>query len=98
VLRKLTPVVRTCIAAGLGLGFLVGLFFALGVPSDGSNGIGVPRADLRLAPAWVVGLTVLGGALGGGAALALEAAFREKPGSPAKKDWWRGKKASRRRD
>jgi hypothetical protein len=94
--RKMTPLARICLAAGLGLGLVLGLYFALGVPVDESQGVGVPRADLRLAPVFIAGLTLLGGVLGVGSGVALEAAFKER-GPDGKKPWWRGKKSSRRR-
>lgn len=96
MLGRMTPLVRTCLAAGAGLGLVLGLYFALGVPVDDSRGVGVPRADWRLAPVVIAGLAVVGALLGLGAGVGLEAAFKES-GTDSKRPWWRGRKSSRRR-
>ncbi len=82
--RELTPVVRTCLFAGMGLGFFLGLYFILQVPGDEAvdAALWVP---LRLVLVMVVGLTALGGFLGTAAGVLLELLVFGKDGAPPPK-------------
>jgi hypothetical protein len=82
--HELTPVVRTCLFAGMGLGFFLALYFMLQVPKDEAvdAALWVP---LRLVLVMVVGLTALGGFLGTAAGVLLEILVFGKDGAPPRK-------------
>jgi hypothetical protein len=84
--HELTPVVRTCLFAGMGLGFVLTLYFMLQVPGDEAADVALSvPVPLRLVLVMVVGLTALGGFLGTAAGVLLEILVYGKDGAPPRK-------------
>jgi hypothetical protein len=96
-LRNLAPLVRTCLVAGMALGCLLGLYLVLGFPAEQGRASVRPQYGPGIAIPIVLGVAVLGGLIGAGAAVALERGFRENAAPDKKRKWWRGKKSSQRR-
>ena len=94
--RKLTPVVRTCLFAGMGFGFFVALYFALGASPDRAEQGFVFRLEARTLIALLCVLTAAGGVLGLALGITLERAFAAKGGPDKNKPWWKRGKSSRR--
>lgn len=88
--RELSPPVRICLFAGLGLGFMLGVYFVASVPPDQAAGRPVYRTDPRLFALFILGLTVGGAVLGCVAGVLLDFALRRDGGMHDKKR--RGKK------
>jgi hypothetical protein len=99
--RELTPVVRTCLFVGLGIGFLLGINYLLGLQADYARLNRDNRVEYRtiLLPrlAILVGITILGGVLGTAVGVAVEFTFRESDASEKKKPWYRKGRSSRRK-
>jgi hypothetical protein len=96
--RWLTPVVRICLFAGMGMGFFIGLYFALGAPADETRDAFIARIELRTVFLVLFGCTFLGGLVGTAFGVSFELAFGARDKRDKKKPWWRSKKSPRRRD
>jgi hypothetical protein len=92
----LTPVVRTCLFAGMGFGFFVSLYFALGAPPDRAEQGFVFRLETRTLILLLCALTAVGGVLGLVLGITMERAFTNKRGADKDKPWWKRGKSSRR--
>lgn len=92
--HELTPVVRTCLFAGMGFGFFVTLYLANGVPAD------EPRramfVEIRLFIVLFFVLTFVGGFVGLAVGVGLEYVFGIKDDPNKKKRWRKRDKSSRR--
>jgi hypothetical protein len=84
--HELTPVVRTCLFAGMGLGFFLALYFMFQVPADEAVDVALSvPVPLRLVLVMVVGLTVFGGFFGTAAGVLVELLVFGKGGAPPRK-------------
>jgi hypothetical protein len=95
--RASTPVVRTCLFAGTGMGLLLGLFLALGVPEGTGREAFLAQIRLRSVLLTVVGMALLGALVGLAVGVALQLAFAEGRRGAKDKPWWKSGKSSRRK-
>jgi hypothetical protein len=97
LLRRIAPVVRTCLLVGMIIGGLLGLYFGLGGPKDEAANIVVERPESRNLP-WIIGgWILLGGCVGAAAGIGVQAMFKESGQADKAQPWWKARKAARRK-